>query len=297
MFSHLLRRAKNRHLVLTVLLAIVATLSPVAATSALAAPARPADPSHQRALTVMTYNIHAGAGADNVYDLDRIAGTIEASGAKLIALQEVDRHWSARSNFDDVANLLAQRLGMRSFVAPIYSLDPLQPGQPRREYGVAILSAYPILQTTNHEITRLSTQQSNPVPAPAPGFAEVVVNVRGVHLHAYSTHLDYRSDPSVRVAQVADTLAIMAADSGPKILMGDMNAAPDAPELAPLHAAYSDIWPPSGVGPENTFPAIAPTERIDQILVSPQVTPLAAWVPDSLASDHRPVVAQLLIGR
>ncbi|MFD2081642.1 hypothetical protein SAMN05421678_12849 [Actinopolymorpha cephalotaxi] len=48
-------------------------------------------------LRVATYNIHAGLGQDNVFDLDRTAATIRALDADLIGLQEVDVHWGARS--------------------------------------------------------------------------------------------------------------------------------------------------------------------------------------------------------
>lgn len=263
---------------------------------AVSAPIALADPP-ARTLTVMSYNIHAGAGADNVYSLDRIAEVIRSSGADVVALQEVDRHWGARSNFEDTAAILGAKLGMSNFVAPIYSFDPLTPDAPRREYGVGILSRYPILSATNHPLTRLSTQDANPVPAPAPGFAEAVINVRGVHVHVYSTHLDYRGDPTVRRLQVADTLAVLGADSGPKILMGDMNAVPSAPELAPLRAAYVDVWDAVGDGRGATFPTDPATKRIDQILVSPEVTAVSAAVLQTQASDHLPVVATVTVRR
>ena len=50
-------------------------------------------------MKVLTYNIHHGAGIDGVLDLERIAQVIEQSGADVIGLQEVDNHWSARSNW------------------------------------------------------------------------------------------------------------------------------------------------------------------------------------------------------
>lgn len=130
-------------------------------------------------LRVATYNIHAGAGMDNVFDLDRQAAELRALDADVIGLQEVDVHWDTRSQWRDVAGELAERLHMRVSFAPIYSLDPTTPGAPRREFGVAVLSRYRIVSAENHEITRLSTQVPNPVPTPAPGFGEVVVRVRG----------------------------------------------------------------------------------------------------------------------
>ncbi|MCI4041810.1 endonuclease/exonuclease/phosphatase family protein [Streptomyces sp. TRM75563] len=242
-------------------------------------------------LRVATYNIHAGAGMDGVFDLDRQTAELRSLDADVIGLQEVDRYWGARSEWRDLAGELARRLRMHVSFAPIYSLDPAEPGGPRAEYGVAVLSRHRIVSAENHEITRLSTQDPNPVPAPAPGFGEVVVRVRGLPVHVYVTHLDYRPDPAVRVAQVADTRRIMAEDRGPQILLGDFNAEPAAPELAPLWQELTDADPAA-----PTFPAQDPVKRIDFVAVSKDGAGVRrAWVPKSVASDHRAVVADLLV--
>jgi endonuclease/exonuclease/phosphatase family metal-dependent hydrolase len=250
--------------------------------------AAPADAAPPVSLRVLTFNIHTGIGSDGALDLARTAGAVRDSRADVVGLQEVDVHWDARSDFRDQARDLARLLGMRVFFAPIYDL----PGTPRRQYGVAILSRFPVLGTTNHLITRLSTQEDNPTPAPAPGFAEAVLLVHGRPVHVYSTHLDYRADPAVRVLQVADTLRIMARDRGPKVLLGDFNAVHDAPELAPLWTALTDVAPTGA-----TYPADVPTKRIDYVAVSRDVVAHAATVPPTLASDHRPVLADLALSR
>lgn len=267
--------------------------------TAVAPPASAAGQGHAVPLRVATYNIHAGAGMDNVFDLDRQTAELRSLDADVIGLQEVDVHWGTRSEWRDLAAELAERLHMQVSFAPIYSLDPDTPGTPRREFGVAVLSRYRILSAENHEITRLSTQDPNPVPAPAPGFGEVVLRVKGLPVHVYVTHLDYRGDPSVRTAQVADTRRIMAEDEAPgrqkvrQILLGDFNAAPAAPELAPLWEKLTDIEPG---GP--TYPAQNPVQRIDYVAVSKDsVRVRDAAVAETLASDHRPVVADLLLRR
>ncbi|MET7309620.1 endonuclease/exonuclease/phosphatase family protein [Streptomyces sp. NPDC005134] len=256
-------------------------------------PAGAAGHGHPVPLRVATYNIHAGAGMDNVFDLDRQAAELRALDADVIGLQEVDVHWDTRSQWRDVAGELAERLHMRVSFAPIYSLDPTTPGAPRREFGVAVLSRYRIVSAENHEITRLSTQVPNPVPAPAPGFGEVVVRVKGMPVHVYVTHLDYRGDPSVRISQVADTRRVMAEDEGRKVLLGDFNAEPGAPELAPLWEELADAEPGA-----PTYPALNPVKRIDFVAVSKDgVRVRDAAVAETLASDHRPVVADLLLLR
>jgi len=271
--------------------------------AALAPPATAAGhgqaPGQSVPLRVATYNIHAGAGMDNVFDLDRQEAALRALDADVIGLQEVDVHWGDRSEWRDLAAELGQRLRMHVSFAPIYSLDPAAAGDPRREFGVAVLSRYKIVSAENHDLTRLSTQDPNPVPAPAPGFGEVVLKVRGLPVHVYATHLDYRGDPSVRIAQVADTRRIMAEDRQDErrpvrqILLGDFNAPPAAPELAPLWKELTDIEPG---GP--TYPAKNPVQRIDYVAVSKDAVRVRdAAVAETLASDHRPVVADLLLRR
>lgn len=258
----------------------------------LATPASAAPRPKPVSLRVLSFNIHTGIGSDGTLDLARTAEAIRTTRADVVALQEVDVHWDARSDFRDQARELAGLLAMRVFFAPIYDLDPLTPDAPRRQYGVAVLSRFPVLHTENHEITRLSTQDPDAVPAPAPGFAEAVVLVRGVPVHVYSTHLDYRADPAVRELQVADTLRIMSADRGPQVLLGDFNAEHDAPALAPLWTVLTDAAPAGA-----TYPAAAPTKRIDFVTVSEGVRVRSATVPETLASDHRPVLAELSVRR
>ena len=246
---------------------------------------------------VMTYNIHAGIGLDGHYNLSRIADEIRASRADIIALQEVDVHWDSRSNYDDMINELAKELNMFYFFAPIYDFDPLLENEPRRQYGVGVLSKFPILKAKNHSITRLSTQDPNPLPALAPGFLEVLLNVKGAKLSFYVTHLDFRPDPTVRQMQVADMLQIISSSKNAKLLAGDMNASPNAPELSPLFSRFKDAWSTTNPEPGYTFPADNPINRIDYILTSPQINVKQTNVLSTLASDHLPVLADITIKR
>jgi endonuclease/exonuclease/phosphatase family metal-dependent hydrolase len=240
-------------------------------------------------LRVMTYNIEAGAG-----DLAATIAAIRAAAPDVVALQEVDVHWSARSAFADQATAIAGGLGMQSRFAHIYDLAGADPAAPRREYGVALLSRYPIVAWTNHAITRLSTQADDAHPAPMPGFLEVVLDVGGIRVRAFDTHLDYRPDPAVRRQQVAETLVIIGAAATPVLLFGDLNAPPTAPELQPLLQRLSDSWTSSS-DPGLTYPAASPLKRIDYVLTSPHFTVRNAAVPDTRASDHRPVVVDLTL--
>lgn len=156
------------------------------------------------------------------------------------------------------------------------------------------MSRLPLLEVRNHEITRLSTQAETPVPEPLPGFPEVVIEVDGTVVHVFNTHLDYRADPRVREMQVADMLRIMGGANRPTLLLGDLNAEPADPELTPLFRRLDDVWSASR-GPGLTFPADDPLKRIDYILASSHFAVENVEVLDTEASDHRPVVADLLL--
>lgn len=241
-------------------------------------------------LTVVTYNIQAGAG-----NLDRIGDEIRALNADLVALQEVDVHWHQRSNFADQATALARSLGVEVRFAPIYRVDGAV-GRPMREFGVALLSRLPIESVRNDSLTRLSTQEANPVPSLQPGLLNAMVNVRGTRVRVLTTHLDYRADPAVRHAQVAEIVRVLGANDVPTILAGDLNATPEAAELRPLFETLKDAW--SAPGPGHTYPASAPTKRIDYILVSRHFAVREARVAATAIADHRPVTASLtLVGR
>lgn len=238
-----------------------------------------------RDLSTMTYNIHHGVGEDNRLDLERIAAVIRESGAEMIGLQEVDRHWSARSNFVDQAEALAQLLNMQVVFAANLDRDPLQPGQPRRQYGTAILSKYPILESNNTLLPR-------PEGGEQRGLLEALINVRGVPVRVYNTHLQHNSQLE-RTVQVQAILDRIGQFEEPTILLGDLNALPESRELAPLYQQFKDTWRATGNGPGFTYSASNPDRRIDYILVSPEIEIEDVQVIPTLASDHLPVLAEL----
>ena len=242
-------------------------------------------------LRVVTYNIRAGNG-----NLQRIAETIRRFAPDIAGLQEVDVNWGERSAFEDQARALGKSLGMQVRFAPIYILPGADSSKPARRYGVALLSRHPIMAWRNHTMIRLSTIARDPVPAPAPGLLEATIDVNGMAVRVFNTHLDYRADPRVREQQVKEMLTYMGDPAGPTLVLGDLNAAPDAPELQPLLQRLRDSWE-SKAEPGFTYPADKPVKRIDYVLTSRHFRVRSASVPATEASDHRPVLAELLLDR
>ncbi|HEX6573543.1 MAG TPA: endonuclease/exonuclease/phosphatase family protein [Gemmatimonadaceae bacterium] len=245
--------------------------------------------SREQPLRAMSYNIQYGhEGLDSVIDV------IRSQKPDIVGLQEVDVHWQERSAFADQAALIAKGTGMNYRFARIYRLPNTDASKPPREFGVAVLSRYPITSFTNHVITRLSTQDENPTPAPLPGLLEASIDVNGRTIRVFDVHLDYRRDPAVRAMQVADILKIVGDSDTPTLFFGDMNARPDAPELGPLLARFPDSWP-ERQGPVFTAPARNPDRKIDYVLMSPGFRVLKSWVPVVYASDHFPIVVDLIV--
>jgi endonuclease/exonuclease/phosphatase family metal-dependent hydrolase len=233
----------------------------------------------------MSFNIHHAAGSDGVLDLARIAGIVRDHDAEVIGLQEVDRHWSERSEFVDQAAALAGMLDMHVTYGANLDLDPLEPGQPRRQYGTAILSRYPILESGNTFLPNAAGKEQR-------GLLYAKVVVRGVRVNVYNTHLQHDSQP-LRAEQAVAVRNLIAGRGGLSLLMGDMNATPEAPEITHLTALLVDTWTEGGVGPGYTYDATNPTKRIDYVFSSPEITIDRATVVATNASDHLPVVVEV----
>ena len=80
-----------------------------------------------------------------------------------------------------------------------------------------------------------------------------------------------------------------------RINIAAMDFPPDRSELAPLFTRLGDAWASAGGDPGFTFPSDRPDRRIDYVLLSGPVRATSARVPDTTASDHRPVIADILL--
>ncbi|MBT7299724.1 MAG: hypothetical protein HN849_09430 [Victivallales bacterium] len=228
---------------------------------------------------IMTYNIRHGQGMDRKVDLARIADLIVASGADLVALQEMDRETARVAGVDQVAEL-AGRTGMRAAFSK--SID-LQSGV----YGNAILSRFPILAERCCALPGKEPRSALACEVSLPG---------GDVLRFASTHLDLVDEFRVASAPVlVDFLADL--EPLPTILCGDFNALPESETLGAFIRAGWEASPGDQASP--SYPADEPDIRIDYILsqglAANMVLSDACVIDEALASDHRPVTASLLV--
>ncbi|MFN0068602.1 MAG: endonuclease/exonuclease/phosphatase family protein [Limisphaerales bacterium] len=241
----------------------------------------PAEPAPVT-LRVMSYNIRHGRGLDDRVDLPRIAGVIRDAQADVVLLQEVDRG-TPRTDRRDLAAELAALTGMHA----VFSRNiPYQGG----EYGNATLSRFPVVAWTNLHYRMLR-------PGEQRGLLQLTAEVAGHgRVQFWNTHMDYRPDDAERLSNVAEINALLARTTEPVILGGDFNDTPGSRVHAALGERWQDAWLVAGEGDGFTIPADRPARRIDY-LWTPRGSPwraTRAWVPETEASDHRPVVVEFV---
>ena len=217
-----------------------------------------------------TYNIHYGYDSDWRLQLEAQAQAIEAAGAGVVALQEVDTGRPTSYMVDD-ARWLAHRLGMGVVYMPC--VEHLT--------GIGLLSRYRILE---YDTLLL------PSDLEQTGIIWAKIDVGGQPVNAFAIWLGL--EPAERAQQINAALAFIAAHPGPAVFGGDFNSAPDSPVYAQVaEAGFVDPFVALGLGSPPTDPAINPSERIDFVWVR-DLTPVAAEVSEALASDHRLVVVE-----
>lgn len=102
----------------------------------------------------LSYNIQYGVGLDGRYDLPRVARVME--GADVIALQEVERHWSRTDDDDQVARLAGLLPDFHWVYGPGFDTDAsYRDGSgrlvnKRRQFGCMLMSRLPIAWSRCH---------------------------------------------------------------------------------------------------------------------------------------------------
>lgn len=223
---------------------------------------------------VMTYNIHNGFNTDGRLNPEAIARVIEQARPDIVALQEVARGWYIDASVD-LAMWLSRRLQMPYVFGP--TADCV--------WGNAILSRYPIKEWKNVPLPprHLSLRR---------GYLWARIDIGGgEEILLIATHLHHiEKDSAIRQVQIPEIIKFW--NHRPRtILLGDLNATPDAPEIAMLRdAGLHDAFTIAGTGPGFTWPSTRPQERIDYIWISPDLTVRNLMMPRSMASDHIGIV-------
>jgi endonuclease/exonuclease/phosphatase family metal-dependent hydrolase len=236
-------------------------------------------------LRTLSYNIHKCIGGiDRRYAPDRIVEVIQKLDVDVAMLQEVDGG-VARSNHDHQVDLLAERLGLR-YRTWFPNVDVRGGGQ----YGNAILSRYPIIESTNLDLTIRFRKRRSALHA--------VLRIRHDDVdrtvHVYNMHLGlarYERRRQLRMFLDSHPFQNLHHDT-PIVVGGDLND---------VYGGLGELLEPAGFrGIERrplTFPAWGPMRALDAIFVRGAMDFVRLARCDSelarRASDHRPLVAEV----
>lgn len=227
-------------------------------------------------LRVMTYNIHHGEGTDGALDLLRVADVIRAGAPDVACLQEVDQG-VGRTHARDLPAELATLLGLHPTFGPNLVYDG-------GDYGNLTLSRWAPVEQRNLRLPLRPGEERR-------GCLICTFALDGRRIDIANTHLAL--DAEVRVREAGCILAALAPDR-PTVLCGDLNEGPDGAAVRRLLARLADVA--SSEAP--TYPATTSDgRRIDFILGDPGLSVVDYRVIDAppvdVASDHRPVTAEL----
>ncbi len=249
-------------------------------------PSLPDHPAPEGALRIVTYNIRAGLGG-----LDGIAEDLQVWDADVIALQEVERG-IARSRSADQPGDLGETLGRAPAFAGSFHVGG-------GEHGIAILSRFPI-----------SEERSIPLPQGSGKWPRVALTARidaptgafrlvCVHLaRPWGWPL---SNTAARLAQLDALLTDLEAEELPVVLAGDFNSLPISLEALSVTRRFTTSWRPWRDGWATSFPLEAiglpgGSVKIDHVYHDRSWKSAGHWVAPPGASDHRPVVVDLIPG-
>lgn len=218
-------------------------------------PDRLYDTAHAPKITVAAYNIAAA----RVGDLNAIATAIKSLNVDIIALSEVDKNTRRSGNVDQLEKL-KKLTGMYGAFGKAIDFEG-------GEYGIAVLSRYPITRQATLLLPSPKVEQSVILATEIhkPGFDSPVVFI--------ANHLDWHEDPAVRMQQmfaindfaVGNTPSSFPnIESSVKILAGDFNDVPDSPVMAGFRRYWNNPMPPQRDA--RSWPAANPAAAIDHIL-------------------------------
>ena len=207
-----------------------------------------------------------------MFDLDRTPPRSGPSTPTSSGCEEVDVHWGERSQLARHRRRAGRQLGMHTGFAPIYDLDPLTAGQPRRAVRRRPALTFPHRRRREPPTSPGSPPRTRIRSGPGARLPRGRGRVRGrrrARLRA-PTWTTAR-DPSVRRApgrrHRGDPGRGPAQD-----LTGArrrLQRRAGAPELAGLWTRLPTPgpWPRSTDGGPDTYPAVDPTKRIDFVAV------------------------------
>ena len=230
--------------------------------------------TYPKHLTVMTFNIEGHASLLKSHHIEEIAATIRKYHPDVVGLNEVHRGtWQAR--FGDHVAQLRRLTGMNGVFGRSYTFMG-------GDFGNAVLTRGTVLRADVHKLPGTGEPRS---------VLEAVIRVNGGTIEFYVAHTTAWAslNAATRDSQLQCLNAHINASDHPFILVGDLNASPDAKEI--VHFLSGNALQFAG---DPKVPSHKVTgQRLDYILTDLGWQVRSARVLDEGPSDHRPVLAEL----
>lgn len=232
-------------------------------------------------LRVLCYNIHHcnPPSKKGVIDMAAIAKVINNAKPDLVALQEVDVNTDRSGKGINQAEELGRLTGMYSFFVKTIDFEG-------GEYGIAILSKYPILHKTGIELP-----EEHNAAGETRALASVTIEpVTGKKIVFTCTHLDLKEEnKELQINAITD---YVRNTDIPFIIAGDFNSKPGSYVVNELDKVFQRTCTDCPF----TIPEVKPNRTIDYIAFYPKdaFTILEHTViKEPYASDHLPVFSRL----
>ncbi len=238
-------------------------------------PERIGFPAQRRPITVVSYNIQGHASLLDDDHIAEIAATINQLEPDIVGINEVHRGtWQAR--FRDHFEELCRRTGMRGRFGRSYENFG-------GEYGNAVLTRGEFLSADVHELPSYGEPRT---------VLETVVRLDGATLNVYVAHLTAWGSLNAksRDEQLECLAKHVRTSRYPYLLMGDLNAPPEAPEIAKFQKLDAAQICGADIGATHKYMK----KRLDYIFADYGWRVVAARAIAGGDSDHSPVVAELL---
>ena len=232
-------------------------------------------------MRIMSFNTqHCLNYIEQKIDFQIMADAIKKCGADIVGLNEM-RGKGADPEYEDQTGILSELTGLRHhYFAKAIMFSGKNP------YGNGFLAKYPIVSA-----------ETILVPDPNPKTGDKYYETRcllKVKLEGGITvlviHFGLNDDEQ---KNAVDTV-IKHLEEEKCILMGDFNVQPDAEILNPIRDRMKDTADFFNM-PLFSFPSDKPNRKIDYIFASRDIEVVSADIPDIVAADHRPHIADVNI--
>ncbi|HRN95823.1 MAG TPA: endonuclease/exonuclease/phosphatase family protein [Candidatus Levybacteria bacterium] len=237
-------------------------------------------------INLVSWNIWGGKNRADVIDF------LRNTTFDVLALQEVTSREKNGEKEND-AEVIAKSLGYHVAYAKSFTTDRHTPVY---DIGNAIISKYPIQETTTHILSDLTTYEKNSSTEPRNAIqAEIMIQNTSVNF--FSTHLGYSENLQATAIQLQQTQTLLSVLPQERlVLMGDFNSEPSSQTIKNITQKLvhvdSNLSQPSWT---NFKKEEHPKRRIDYIFTSPDLKIKHFEMKNSTASDHLPLTATIEI--